>query len=254
MIENNLNNNINVRNIYSQEPLVLQEPFDCFENRLERKKFIRKTFGYFLLSMLCTFSTCIILNYSYSAKLFINSTIGQVITSTSQWCLFFIFCAILCFNDIFRHYVWKYIMYLLLTFGISWTLGLTTTYLPNQILLSSIFITTGVTIGLTTYSLVTEMDFTKYIEYYFVFVLTVFLMSIVSVILDSSALHIFIAGSGSLLFSFFIITDIQLIVGQKHIRYKFNLNDSILAAMNLYLDVINLFLYIIDCMIVGIRG
>ena len=72
-------------------------------------------------------------------------------------------------------------------------------------------------------------------------------MSIVSIILDSSTLHICLAGTGSLLFSFFIITDIQMIVAQKHIRYKFNLNDSIFAAMNLYLDVIkslaNLFLF-----------
>lgn len=243
-------------NLHTNEPQVLLQPmpFDCFEDHRERKKFIQKTFSYFLFSMLCTFSTCIVLNYSYSAKLFVNSVPGQVITGVSQWCLIFIFCALMCFSDIFHHHIWKYIMYLILTIGISWTLGLTTMYLADKILLSSIFITTGTSLGLTTYSLVTEMDFTKYIEYYFVFILTVFLMSIVSVILDSSTLHICLAGAGSLLFSFFIITDIQMIIAQKHIRYKFNLNDSIFAAMNLYLDVINLFLYLIDCMIIGTQG
>lgn len=242
--------------LHTNEPQILLQPmpFDCFEDHRERKKFIRKTFCYFLFSMLCTFSTCIALNYSYSAKLFVNSVPGQVITGVSQWCLIFIFCALMCFSDIFYHHIWKYIIYLILTISISWTLGLTTLYLPDKILLSSIFITTGTSLGLTTFSLVTEMDFTKYIEYYFVLILTVFLMSIVCVILDSSILHICLAGAGSLLFSFFIITDIQMIIAQKHIRYKFNLNDSIFAAMNLYLDVINLFLYLIDCMIIGIQG
>jgi FtsH-binding integral membrane protein len=241
---------------HTNEPQVFlpQIPFDCFEDRRERKKFIRKTFGYFLFSMLCTFITCIALNYSYSAKLFVNSIPGQVITGVSQWCLIFIFCALMCFSDIFYHHIWKYIMYLFLTFGISWNLGLTTMYLPNKILLSSIFITTGTSLGLTTYSLVTEIDFTKYIEYYFVFFLTLILMSIVSIFINSSILHICLAGGGSLLFSFLIITDIQMIVAQKHIRNKFSLNDSIFAAMNLYLDVINLFMYLINCMIIGIQN
>lgn len=240
----------------ANEPQVLLQPipFDCFEDRRERKKFIRKTFGYFLFSMLCTFSTCIVLNYSYSAKLFVNSVPGQVITGLSQWGIIFIFCALMCFSDIFYHHIWKYVIYLILTISISWTLGLTTMYLPNKILLSSIFITTGTSLGLTTYSLVTEIDFTKYIEYYFVFFLTLILMSIVSIFINSSILNICLAGSGSLLFSFFILSDIQMIVAQKHIRYKFNLNDSIFAAMNLYLDVINLFLYLIDCMIIGTQG
>jgi FtsH-binding integral membrane protein len=37
-----------------------------------------------------------------------------------------------------------------------------------------------------------------------------------------------------------------MILGQKHIKYKYSIDDYILAAMSLYLDVINMFLYIIQ--------
>lgn len=243
-----------IENNNSPELLLNPQVFDCFEDCRERKKFIRKTFGYFLFSMLCTFSTCIAFNYSYSVKLFVNSIPGQIITGVSQWCLVFNFCALMCFYEIYHHHIWKYAMYLLLTLGISWTLGFITMYLTTKILLSSIFITTGTTLGLTIYSLVTEIDFTKYFEYYFIFIVTLILMSFSSMLIDNSILHTCLAGGGSLLFSFLIITDIQMIVAQKHIRHRFNLNDSIFAAINLYLDVINLFLYLIDCMIIGTQN
>ena len=37
-----------------------------------------------------------------------------------------------------------------------------------------------------------------------------------------------------------------MIVGGKHIKYKFDENDYVLAALCLYLDIINIFLYLIQ--------
>ncbi len=48
---------------------------------------------------------------------------------------------------------------------------------------------------------------------------------------------------GALLFSIYLIYDTQLILGKG--QYSYSLDDAYLAAIQLYLDVINLFLNIL---------
>ena len=54
--------------------------------------------------------------------------------------------------------------------------------------------------------------------------------------------------AGALIFSLYIIYDTQLMMGGKH-KYSLDPEEYIFAALNIYLDVINLFMYIL--MIVG---
>ena len=53
---------------------------------------------------------------------------------------------------------------------------------------------------------------------------------------------------GALIFSLYIVFDTQLMMGGNH-KYSLDPEEYIFAALNLYLDIINLFLYIL--MIVG---
>ena len=54
--------------------------------------------------------------------------------------------------------------------------------------------------------------------------------------------------AGALVFSLYIIYDTQLMMGGKH-KYALDPEEYIFAALNIYLDVINPFMYIL--MIVG---
>jgi FtsH-binding integral membrane protein len=56
--------------------------------------------------------------------------------------------------------------------------------------------------------------------------------------------YILYCGCGVLIYSIYIIIDTQLILGK--FQHEFNTEDYVLAAMNLYLDIINLFLYILS--------
>ena len=53
---------------------------------------------------------------------------------------------------------------------------------------------------------------------------------------------------GALIFSLYIVYDTQLMMGGKH-KYSLSPEEYIFAALNIYLDIINLFMYIL--MIVG---
>lgn len=50
---------------------------------------------------------------------------------------------------------------------------------------------------------------------------------------------------GALLFSFYLVFDIQLMLGGKH-KYSISPEEYVFAALNIYLDVINLFTYILS--------
>ena len=54
--------------------------------------------------------------------------------------------------------------------------------------------------------------------------------------------------AGALVFSLYIVYDTQLMMGGKH-KYSLSPEEYVFASLNLYLDIINLFLYIL--MIVG---
>lgn len=53
------------------------------------------------------------------------------------------------------------------------------------------------------------------------------------------------SGASALLFSMYIVYDVQLIVGGKHKQHQFSLDDYCFAALNIYLDIINLFLHLL---------
>ena len=57
-----------------------------------------------------------------------------------------------------------------------------------------------------------------------------------------------IGAAGAFVFSLYLIYDTQMMMGGKH-KYALDPEEYIFAALNIYLDVINLFMYIL--MIVG---
>uniref|UniRef100_A0A6C0LGH3 Uncharacterized protein n=1 Tax=viral metagenome TaxID=1070528 RepID=A0A6C0LGH3_9ZZZZ len=236
-----------VHDTYSKYTEHINKPvFDCFENKKERRKFIRKTFGLFLLSILSTLGSCLAFKYVDGTTNFVKSEVGQALTVISLLTTLITIFITICYDSLLRKSYIKYMIYVLFTFGISWSIGILAIYIKNNILISAILITTGTTTTLILYSLVTTSDFTGYTEYYIVGLVAIILTGTINIFLQNSIFQLLITGFVCLLFSFIIIYDVQMIVAQKHIKYKFSLDDSILAAMSLYIDTVNLFIYIFD--------
>ena len=53
------------------------------------------------------------------------------------------------------------------------------------------------------------------------------------------------AGIGALLFSLYLVYDTQLIVGGTHRKHQFEIDDYAMAAICLYIDIIQIFMYIL---------
>jgi FtsH-binding integral membrane protein len=105
------------------------------------------------------------------------------------------------------------------------------------------------TVGLVVYALKTKTDFT-YCGAFFFCIFTVMLASTLMFFLSGRQdMSPIIVALGVSLASLFIIFDVQLIFQGKHQRAcKISTEEYIYAAMMLYLDVIRLFLKILELM------
>ena len=220
--------------------------FDQFEDKRLRKKFVRKTLFTFSLSLFTTLGFCIGFKNLPNANNFIKSELGEALYILSVSTTFFTMFVCLCCEDLLRKSPSKYIIYSLFVLAVSYSLGITSLYIRGDILYISIIVTTGTTTSLFLYSFIATTDFTEYYTYVVAIFMCLIFIGIVNIFFNNTIIQIIISGGGALVFACFIVFDMQMILGQKHIKYKYSIDDFILAAMSLYLDVINMFLYIIQ--------
>ncbi|XP_033049637.1 protein lifeguard 2-like isoform X1 [Trachypithecus francoisi] len=62
--------------------------------------------------------------------------------------------------------------------------------------------------------------------------------------LQTKWLHLLYAGLGTVLFSLYLVMDVQLMLGGHH-HYSLDPEEYVFAALNIYLDIINLFIFIL---------
>jgi len=112
--------------------------------------------------------------------------------------------------------------------------------------------TTFLVVFLTIFSFQTSMDFTGFAPYLFAaaMCLSMFCLSLCIASLagldgtDFETLNLLYCCLGATLACFFFIFDTQMIIGGKH-QMRFSIDDYCLAAMFLYADTIQLFLYLL---------
>lgn len=112
-----------------------------------------------------------------------------------------------------------------------------------QTVLAAAFFTAGIVVGLTIYAMTTKTDFTFCGGMMFVVGAAFVMFGLFSVFLGPTARMIYCL-FGVILFGIYLIIDTQMIVGNK--RYHMDKEDYILGAIMLYLDIINIFLYILQ--------
>uniref|UniRef100_A0A8D2E621 Uncharacterized protein n=1 Tax=Theropithecus gelada TaxID=9565 RepID=A0A8D2E621_THEGE len=104
--------------------------------------------------------------------------------------------------------------------------------------------TTLVTLALTLFALQTKWDFTLLNGVLFVFCFVLLIYGIILIFVRSYWLHLLYAGLGTVLFSFYLVMDVQLMLGGHH-HYSLDPEEYVFAALNIYLDIINLFIFIL---------
>ena len=221
-----------------------------------RRGFIIKTYG-ILLSQLAI--TAFFIGLSFVKKIneyikdpkFINSgfffgflVLFLVVTITV--CIMFS-----CFRNTARRVPLNYILLLAFTLSMSfYCLIFCSLFDPEDVIVAAI-LTIAATIGLTVYAIKTKEDYTYLGSFLFCFIF----LSIFSIAfffwIRFTVLWLFL---GVLVYSIYLIYDTQLIIGNIGNKENgYNIDDYCFAALNLYIDIIYLFIRILQIIAV-IKG
>ena len=132
------------------------------------------------------------------------------------------------------------------TLCISWTVGIICMMARSPaIVFEAAGITAAMVVGLTFYAITTKTDFTMCGALIWILAMILSMACLMMWILGPQ-MHLAFACLGVFVYSFFLVYDTQMIVGGKHRRLKFDKDSYILAAVALYLDIINMFLFILQ--------
>jgi FtsH-binding integral membrane protein len=128
-------------------------------------------------------------------------------------------------------------------------LGIISSVYDTSAVLIAGLITVAVTVSLIGFAVQTKFDFTGMGGYALCFLVVFILAGIVRIFVckpgTCDTFEVIYAAIGALLFSFLLVYHTQLIVGGEDRRYQFQNNDYVIAALSLYLDIINLFTFIL---------
>ncbi|KAK7102467.1 hypothetical protein V1264_020682 [Littorina saxatilis] len=199
-----------------------------------RLGFLRKVYGILSAQILATTLVASVFLLNDSAKLFVQQNNWMMLVSL-----------IGTFASLFG-LMWKrketptnYILLAVFTLMEAYAIGVIVTMYEVSSVLEAFVLTLAVTAGLTIYTFQTKRDFTVHYGCLFSFLWILILAGFLQILFPGPFLDRGIAIGGAVLFSFFIIVDTQMML------HKLSPEEYIMAAINLYLDILNLFLHIL---------
>lgn len=214
--------------------------FSAFDERKVRHNFISKVFGITMMQL--TVTALIVAAFKFYAP------IGAFIkTHPYLWWVAFgvsiitLLC-ISCCEKARRKTPLNYILLFIFTLSQSVTLGVFTSYFDTEILLMAVAICSGVCLVLTVFALQTKWDFTTWGGGLLVALFILLVFGIIAVIFPGRTITLIYSCLGALLFCIYLVYDIQLMMGGHH-SYSISPEEYICASLNLYLDVVNIFMH-----------
>lgn len=212
-----------------------------------RRGFIRKVYGILMCQLAITAALIATFMFVHPVKLYVQRNMWVYWTSLGV--MFVCLISLACCESVRRKAPTNFIFLALFTACEGVMLGTLATFYDAEAVLIAVGITAGVSLSLTLFAFQTKWDFTACGGMLCAILVIFIFAGIIMAILPQNRWAMIGYGSaGALIFSLYLVYDTQLMLGGKH-KYSLSPEEYVFAALNLYLDVINIFLYIL--MIVG---
>lgn len=152
--------------------------------------------------------------------------------------------ALVCYRSVARTQPTNYILLGVFTLAESFLVSCSTAFVDANTVFIAAALTATVVVALTVYAMTTSRDITMCGGFLFAFGALLFVAAILSFFIRSHIFSIVIAAGSLCLFSLYLIYDVQLIMGDK--KYAYGIDDYIVAALMLYIDIVRIFLSILQ--------
>ncbi|XP_063072808.1 protein lifeguard 4 [Engraulis encrasicolus] len=199
-----------------------------------RMDFLRKVYTILSLQIILTTAMSALFMFCEPIKTFVHASPAVVLVSAiaSLVLIFALF--------IYRH---KHPINLYLLFGFTVleaaSVATAVTFYEYSIVLQAFILTSAVFLCLTAYTFQSKRDFSKMGAGLFACLWILIIAGFMRLFFDSDMLELAYACAGALLFCGFIIYDTHVLM------HQLSPEEHVLASINLYLDIVNLFLHIL---------
>ncbi|XP_034650608.1 protein lifeguard 1 isoform X3 [Drosophila subobscura] len=213
-----------------------------FDDQSIRKGFIRKVYLILMAQLLITFGFVSVFTFSKATQEWVQKNpylvwIALAVLIVTMICM-------ACCESVRRKTPINFIFLFLFTIAESFLLGMVAgQYEANEVLMA-VGITAAVTLGLTLFALQTKWDFTMCGGVLVCCLVVFIIFGIIAIFIPGQVIQMVYASLGALLFSVYLVYDTQLMLGGNH-KYSISPEEYIFAALNLYLDIVNIFMYIL---------
>lgn len=208
--------------------------------------FIKNTFAVLLIQLSIAFTGCALtINNKPLVIEFINQYTGVIFVPIviMPFSLIFLMCCS-------KNKTIKYIMFSIFTLSSTGVLAFVTIRYDTYIILQAITSTCIITGGVSIYAYICAkrgITFDEYEPYLFMLVIALIMTGIFQLFIMSTILNTIIGFLGTIVFSGYLLYDVNQLYSNED-KYT---DDPIISAINIYLDIINIFIYIIQCMECG---
>lgn len=152
-----------------------------------------------------------------------------------------------CNPDLMQQVPINYFLLGLFTITEGLCIGFVSALYTTQSVVLAFGIVTVVTLALTVFAVMTDIDLTKSaFPYLLAGTVVLIVAGLVLMVFPSETGLVIYSAVGALLFSVYLVFDTQMIIGGKHRTNQFSVDDYVPATIALYLDIVQLFLYFLQ--------
>jgi FtsH-binding integral membrane protein len=148
-----------------------------------------------------------------------------------------------CYHSLARKMPINFILLAIFTVTEAYMISfISSVYSPQTVFIAAA-LTAGVVVALTVYACWTKTDFTIYGGLLFICLFVFVIVSMLAMFFQSRWITLVISSIGVILFGIYLIYDTQLVMGGK--RVQLGIDDYIIGSIMLYLDIMNIFVYLL---------
>lgn len=202
-----------------------------------RHGFIRKVYGIIAAQLVLTTLVTSLLLFVPGGVTWAKHSSGPVVILSTVVML--VSSLVLMCTSARVRYPYNYLLLLLFTASEAMLVGTVCAFYTVPSVVFALGATVLITVGLSLFACQTKYDFTSCMGVMYILALNLLLFGLLALFLGNWA-QVLYSTLALVLFSFYLVIDTQLIIGRGQLRLEED--DYIVAAVMIYLDIINIFL------------
>ena len=209
-----------------------------------RAGFVRKVYGILSIQLMITFGAVLLCQLKpIKQAIFSHPALSGNLVIFASLSFLVLFLCLACCRDLSKKVPYNYIFLLAITLCEAISCSIAASIYSFQIVALALLLTIVTTLAITFYACTTKTDFSLCRMGLYVLFSQMFVIGLIAVLFRIKALYTFYTFGMTFMVGIYLVYDTQLILGKLGMGYS--VDDYIFATLEIYMDIIRLFLLIL---------